>query len=406
MAQNLQPLRLNEERGINMQVTLKEIQAIDVHAHPYLANKEPFTPEEFVRKLSLSVIPNQLPHTDNRVKKQPFPGTNMWVQILIQRMAKYFSCDSTLEAVVERRNFLAVDFRNYTRRLFSDAKLTGLVGDFGYPQPQLLKEDYADLCGARIWEIHRIEPAMVELSEECHNFADFIERYRDNLAAALKQDTIVGLKSIIAYRSGLEIAPMNEKLAAQEYEQFKENNRAKVKNFRDYCHHVAMEECTKSNKVMHIHTGIGDGEVILPKASPSFLLDMLRDKKYENTKVHLVHGGYPWVEEAAFIVSILPNVYMDISLQNPFSGHGVKRTLSQVFEFAPFDKVMYGSDAFTVPEMNWLGVHLFKECFEDVLNSWVQSDYMDSETAQVIGEMVLYRNFETVYKDQLKGAKV
>ncbi|MBU8878484.1 amidohydrolase family protein [Bacillus sp. FJAT-29790] len=389
-----------------MKISLKEIQAIDVHAHPYLANPEPYTPEEFVRKLSLSVIPNQMPPNYKRLNKQPFPGSNMWVQILIQRMAKYFSCESTLEAVVEHRNTMAGDFRKYTRELFSDAKITGLVGDFGYPQPPLSKEEYADLCGARIWEIYRIEPVMVQLSQESQTFAEFSEKYREDLAKALKKEEIVGLKSIIAYRSGLEITPINEKLALTEYEEFKHNSRAKVKNLRDYCLHIAMEECTNAEKVMHIHTGIGDGEVILPKASPSFLLDMLRDEKYENTKVHLVHGGYPWVEEAAFIVSILPNVYMDISLQNPFSGHGVKRILSQVFEFAPFDKVMYGSDAFTVPEMNWLGVHLFKECFEDVLNSWIDSDYMDPETAQAIGEMVLYRNFENVYQNQLKGAKV
>ncbi|MFE4898023.1 amidohydrolase family protein [Peribacillus butanolivorans] len=384
-----------------MNVSLKEIQAIDVHAHPYLANTEPYTPEEFVRKLSLSVIPNQIPPHYKRVKKQPFPGSNMWVQILIQRLAKKFSCEPTLESVVKERNIRAIDFRKYTRDLFSDAKLSGVIADFGYPQPLLSKEDYADLCGARIWEIHRIEPVMVQLSQDCQNFAEFREKYRANLAGALKQDGIVGLKSIIAYRSGLEIAPKDEKLAADEYEKFKENSYAKAKKLRDYCLHVAMEECTKSDKVMHIHTGIGDGEVVLQKASPSFLIDMLRDEKYENTKVHLVHGGYPWIEEAAFIVSILPNVYMDLSLQNPFSGHGVKRILSQVFEFAPFDKVMYGSDAFTVPEMNWIGVHLFKECFEDVLNSWIDSDYMDSETAQAIGEMVLYRNFENVYRKHL-----
>jgi predicted TIM-barrel fold metal-dependent hydrolase len=115
----------------------------------------------------------------------------------------------------------------------------------------------------------------------------------------------------------------------------------------------------------------------------------------------LVHGGYPWIEEAAFIVSVLPNVYMDISLQNPFAGHGVERIISQVFEFAPFDKVMYGSDAFTVPEMNWMGVHLFRECFESVLRGWVKADYMDVDTALAIGEMVMYRNFENVYRQRI-----
>lgn len=378
-------------------VSLKHVPAIDVHAHPYVANKEPYTPEEFVRKLSLSVIPSKLPEGYRREKKQPFPGINMWVQILIQRLARYFSCEPTLEDVVACRNARATDFQAYTQELFRDANLTGLVVDFGYPTPPLDRKEYAQLCGARIWEVYRIEPVMVRLRESCETFAEFREQYRADLRAALQREDVLGLKTIIAYRSGLEIMPLDEQAAAAEYDSFRADQRARAKALRDYCLHVAMEECTAAGKAMHIHTGIGDGEVVLPKASPSFLLDFLREKKYLDTKVHLVHGGYPWVEEAAFIVSILPNVYMDISLQNPFSGHGVKRILSQVFEFAPFDKVMYGSDAFTVPEMNWLGVHLFKECFEQVLQTWIQEDYMDQETAQMIGEMVLYRNFENIY---------
>ncbi|MGG0184988.1 amidohydrolase family protein [Bacillus rhizoplanae] len=379
-------------------VSLQHIHAIDVHAHPFVANQEPYTVEEFVRKLSLSVIPTRATNNYMQNKNQPFPGINMWVQILIQRLAKYFSCEPNLVEVVNNRNKYAGDFRRYTRNLFQDAKITGVVTDFGYPMPMLSKDEFADLCGSKIWEIHRIEPVMVHLCKECDRFEEFSERYRIDLRQALQKSDVIGLKSIIAYRSGLEISEMNEQMARDQYEEFQTNDRAEVKAFRDYCLHIAMEECTAADKVMHIHTGIGDGEVVLPKASPSFLINMLRDKKYIETKVHLVHGGYPWVEEAAFIVSILPNVYMDISLQNPFAGHGVQRILSQVFEFAPFDKVMYGSDAFTVPEMNWLGVYLFKECFEKVLNTWVDSDYMNVETAQWIGEMILFRNFERVYK--------
>ncbi|MGG0239870.1 amidohydrolase family protein [Bacillus rhizoplanae] len=382
-------------------VSLQHIHAIDVHAHPFVANQEPYTVEDFVRKLSLSVIPTRATNNYMQNKNQPFPGINMWVQILIQRLAKYFSCEPNLVEVVNNRNKYAGDFRRYTRNLFQDAKITGVVTDFGYPMPMLSKDEFADLCGSKIWEIHRIEPVMVHLCKECDRFEEFSERYRIDLRQALQKSDVIGLKSIIAYRSGLEISEMNEQMARDQYEEFQTNDRAEVKAFRDYCLHIAMEECTAADKVMHIHTGIGDGEVVLPKASPSFLINMLRDKKYIETKVHLVHGGYPWVEEAAFIVSILPNVYMDISLQNPFAGHGVQRILSQVFEFAPFDKVMYGSDAFTVPEMNWLGVYLFKECFEKVLNTWVDSDYMNVETAQWIGEMILFRNFERVYKKHL-----
>lgn len=379
------------------EITLRDVQAVDVHAHPYVANEQPYTSQDFIRRLSLSVLPEQMHSGRVSSPLSPYPGSIMWMQILIRRLARYFACEPTLAEVVRQRNERAGDFQAYTRELFADAKITGVVADFGYPTPMLDRQAYAELCNARIWEVYRIEPVMVRLRKEAESFAAFAELYRADLRNALQRADVVGLKSIIAYRSGLEVMEKNEQAASEQWPEFLADERAEAKALRDYCLHIAMEECTAASKVMHIHTGVGDGDVVLPKASPSFLLSMLRTKAYAETKVHLVHGGYPWVEEAAFIVSILPNVYMDISLQNPFIGHGVKRILSQVFEFAPFDKVMYGSDAFTVPEMNWLGVHLFKECFEQVLQSWVASDYVDAETARYIGEMVLYRNFESVY---------
>lgn len=384
-----------------MSVQLQSVKTIDVHTHPFLANPEPYNVEEFLRKLSLSVIPNMFQHNPNYGSPRIHPGMNMYMQITIQRLAKFFSCEPVIEEVVESRNKLAQDFSKYTRSLFQAVKLEGLLVDFGYPTPRIPQHDFNDITGVPSWEVYRIEPVMDRLRDECKSFSEFIEGYRADLRKALEQKTVVGLKSIIAYRSGLDIAEKNEGIAKDQFADFKENARARAKVFRDYCLHIAMEECTRVDKVMHIHTGVGDGEVVLQKASPKLLIDMLREKNYENTKVHLVHGGYPWMEEAGFMASILPNLYLDISLQNPFAGHGVKRIISHVFEFAPFDKVMYGSDAFTVPEMNWLGVQLFKECFEQVLDSWIDSDYMDVETAQLIGEMVLYRNFETVYKKDL-----
>lgn len=40
-----------------MKEQLQNMHVIDVHAHPYVANTKPFTADEFMRKLSLSVIP-------------------------------------------------------------------------------------------------------------------------------------------------------------------------------------------------------------------------------------------------------------------------------------------------------------------------------------------------------------
>jgi predicted TIM-barrel fold metal-dependent hydrolase len=382
-------------------LTLKEIKVVDVHCHPYLPNLEPFTVNEFIRKLSLSVIPSMFKEGGKANSYQPYPGTNMFMQIMLRRLSEYYLCDPNWSAVVNERNKKSINFSKYTQELFDQVGLSGLVVDFGYPTPRIDKQDYIAISGTTIWEVYRIEPVMVSCREECNDFSEFIEKYRADLREALGREGVIGLKTIIAYRSGLEISEMDESNARNHYKVFQDNDRAEVKALRDYCFHIAMEECTRAQKAMHIHTGIGDGEVVMSKASPSFLLDTLRDEKYKETLVHLVHGGYPWVEEAAFIVSILPNVYMDISLQNPFAGHGVSRIISQVLEFAPFNKVMYGSDAFTVPEMNWLGIQLFKECFEEVLQEWIDKKYMSTDTALYIGEMVLFRNFEKVYKKYL-----
>ncbi|AXH99825.1 amidohydrolase [Sporosarcina sp. PTS2304] len=382
-------------------VKLTGVKVVDVHAHPFKEKLEAQSPVGFLRNLSLSVIPEMFSDLSEVEKNQPYPGSNMWIQRLLRGMSQYLNCNEDIEAIVHARNEQSKDFSAYTQKLFKDVNLQGAIMDFGYPQPPIDREDFEELCDIKVWEISRIEPLMVELSEDYESFEEFISLYRKRLQEDLCKEHVVGLKTIIAYRSGLDVEEIDESAATKEYETFKKDTRSAVKRLRDYCFHIAMECCTEADKFMHIHTGIGDGEVVLPKASPSYLLDIFRQEKYKNTKVHLVHGGYPWMEEAAFIVSILPNVYMDISLQNPFTAHGVERIMSQVFELAPFDKVMYGSDAFTVPEMNWMGVKIFIENFERVLNSWVEKDYMDVEKAQYIGEMVLYRNFEKIYNIKL-----
>ena len=356
--------------------------------------------KSFLTKLSLSVVPNMFINLEG-AKHKPLPNSNMWMQIVLRALSKKFNCEESIHEIVKHRNGLTLDYSTYTKQLFNEVNLIAGIYDFGYPQPALDSQEFSEQSGIRIFHINRIEVVMIEQLAKSTDFQFFIDNYRKSLSESLTREEVVGLKSIIAYRSGLEISEMNEDEASVAFDEFSNNTRSAAKPLRDYCLHIAMEECTLANKVMHIHTGIGDGEVVMSKASPSFLLNMLREGKYENTKVHLVHGGYPWMEEAAFITSILPNVYLDISLQNPFSGHGVERIISQVFEFAPFDKVLYGSDAFTIPEMNWMGVKLFKECFENVLNGWVEKDYLSVEKAQEIGEMVLYKNFEKIYNVKL-----
>lgn len=384
-----------------MKIDLSAMKAIDVHCHPFLPNKQAYSNKEFLKELSLSLDQEKMFNMNGRLgNEEIYPGMNMYMQLTIRHLAKYFNCEPTLDAVVQKRNELAVDFPKYTQSLFEDVNLAGMVVDYGYPRPEVSREKFNHIVGLVPWEIIRIEQVMNRLREEITDLGDYLDQYRAEIRTALERDNVIGLKSTIAYRSGLDVEFPKENEIKEHFEEYIKDVTARAKKFRDYLFHIGMEECTKANKAMHIHTGVGNGYIILSKASPSLLTDVVN--AYQDTNIHLVHGGYPWMEEAAFLSSILPNVYLDISLQVPFAGDGTQRIMERVFEFAPFNKVMYGSDGYSIPEMNWYGVKLFKEEFGKVLGSWVERDYMNEETATAIGKRVLYHNFEEAYKHIIK----
>jgi uncharacterized protein len=85
-------------------VSLSGIKVVDVHTHPFKENKELETPVSFLRKLSLSVTPEMFTGIERIEKNHPYPGSNMWIQILLRNMAKYLSCEEDLTSIVEARN--------------------------------------------------------------------------------------------------------------------------------------------------------------------------------------------------------------------------------------------------------------------------------------------------------------
>ena len=62
-------------------------------------------------------------------------------------------------------------------------------------------------------------------------------------------------------------------------------------------------------------------------ALPRRLFELLTDPVLRHAKVVLVHAGYPWLQEAAFMTNVLPNVYLDVSLVCPATG-GALRDIS------------------------------------------------------------------------------
>jgi predicted TIM-barrel fold metal-dependent hydrolase len=142
---------------------------------------------------------------------------------------------------------------------------------------------------------------------------------------------------------------------------------------------------------------MGDFEVNLPLARPALLFDLLRFPAYRACRVLLVHGGYPWHREAGYIANVLPRVYCDLSEGIPFAGHAAKRIIAEVLEMAPLSKVVYGSDGFNIPEINYSGAMLGKQALSQVLDDLVADGMLSEGDALAAGAMILAANARQLY---------
>jgi predicted TIM-barrel fold metal-dependent hydrolase len=113
--------------------------------------------------------------------------------------------------------------------------------------------------------------------------------------------------------------------------------------------------------------------------------------------VLLVHTGYPYQREAAYMANVLPRVYCDLSEGIPFAGHAARSIVSEVLEMAPLSKVVYGSDGFTVPEIAFTSALVGKQALAQVLNGLVADGFLSEGEAQSAAGMILAGNARELY---------
>ena len=100
---------------------------------------------------------------------------------------------------------------------------------------------------------------------------------------------------------------------------------------------------------------------------------LLEDRRFRNAPIVLLHASYPYAQEAGYLASVYPQVYLDFGLAVPFlSVAGMRSTLQQLLELAPTSKLMYSSDAHNIPELYYLGAKWGREVLGQVLDEAVK----------------------------------
>jgi hypothetical protein len=319
---------------------------------------------------------------------------------LIRELAGFLGCDPELESVQRaRRDRIGADGPAYLRSLMGSAGITGLMVDDGYPQPRIdpavLRQEYAVAVGSVV----RIEPLILEALETATSWRGLSQAFAAKLDAAIAAGAIA-IKSIIAYRSGLDIAwPTGEDLE-RHFVRWRQDGfprgRGSAKIIRDALAYAAADVAKARDVPFHIHCGGGDSDILLEYARPACLFPFLKDRSEQD--ILLIHAGWPWTDEAGFIASVLPRVYVETSLATPWASLALEQKLATLLGIAPASKVLYGSDASSEPEILWFSARMMRKALTRVLESGIGSGWLVEPEANLIARNVLADNARRLHR--------
>ena len=366
------------------------LPVVDNHCHPYLVAP---TPERYAALDTFLGVrgeaPEALAHRNAMVYQR-------WSTRLL---AEFFGCEPTPAAVAAARAGEA-DERRYVDRLFADAGIEALVVDMGYPQPPIDQASFLARTPVPVVPVYRIEPPIKALLEARVGFDEFVRRFDDGLRRAIRDEGYMAIKSIIAYRTGLDVDPSQQDdtagRRALDSALAEPKRMSASKQLRDHLFCRTLRLSIELGVSLHVHTGVGDADVVLQRCNPALLNDVLKDPAFGKARVVLIHC-YPYLAEASWLAAAWPNVWCDLSLGIPFAPVAADRILETALELAPTNRLLFGTDAFSGPEQSWLGAKLAKDALARVLATLHSRGLLTESESHEIAAAFLAGNARALY---------
>ena len=321
-------------------------------------------------------------------------------QDAIRRIAGTVGCEATEAAILAQRN--AAEPGEYARRLLAQTATALMLVDngFGTAESFTLPEQEKAI-GIAQRQIIRLETMAEGLITGANDPREWFHAVRAELRAGVGRGA-VGVKTICAYRATLKLQPVDTdvlgvafsatRLRAQRGEHPRLSGGA-------LCHALLFEaalECRELDVPLQVHCGFGDPDEDLAETSPLGLRPLVTDPTYRGLRVALLHC-YPYHRQAAYLCSVFPDVYMDLSLTIPFAGLEGGRAMREALGLCPTSKLLYASDASRYPEVFLVAATAHREALADALGELVDLGIMDTATAGSAGRQVLAENARRIY---------
>jgi hypothetical protein len=369
---------------------LSPIPLIDHHCHALRRPAAALDAAAFRRHFSESADPGMAPHLAH----------SLFYRRGLRDLAALLGCEPEEEAVLAARRSRPPE--EYARGLIEAANISAMLVDTGFRGAEnYTLDEQRRFLPCALHEVLRLETLVEQLIAGADDFATFEETYRTTLAEARSRG-IVAFKSIAAYRGGLEMLARTRADAAAAYPALREQAerdsglRLTERALLEYALRLGLEAAAAQELPVQFHTGFGDDDLDLRAANPLHLRSLLQDPTLRGASFVLLHT-FPFSREAGYLAGLYPHVYVDLSLTIPFTAHGGVAAIRAALEQAPTSKLLLATDAFSIPELFYLGAHYARLSLAVALDSLRSEGWLTASQAEEAAHQMLHENAAALY---------
>ena len=313
------------------------------------------------------------------------------------QLAKLFGCAADLESVTAERNrrTAAAGLGGYAKMLYEDAGIVASVMDSGLP----VGDPILDLTPGRKLRLLQMDPLLRKLLPAATSYRALLADFQGAVARAIRDDDFVGIKAHPAELIGLGTPPVEADEAARIFPAAQAGEGEAFRKLYMAAWLATMLQCQELKIPLHIHTGFTGGLWNGPVASadPFLLAPILKQPRFLQTRLVLLHAAHPWIQHAGAMAHAFPHVWVDIGWTTPWISQRIVESYRELIGMAPLSKLMIGSGGHGSPEISWLAAKTAKIALGEVLSDAVRLGLMAPPDAERTGRMILHDNAARLY---------
>ncbi|MEV8631926.1 amidohydrolase family protein [Streptosporangium sp. NPDC051023] len=301
------------------------------------------------------------------------------------------------EAYLARRAELGADEVN--KRLLAAGGIGHFLVETGYRGEEILDPaGMSAVAGRPADEVVRLEAVAERVVADGTDAAGFAARFETALGE--RSRTARGLKSIVAYRHGLDFdprPPTSNEVTAAAGRWLRTVERTGTIRVDDpvLLRHLIWKGIERGLP-LQFHIGYGDPDVDLHRSDPLLLRGLIELAEPSGVPLLLLHC-YPFHRNAGFLAQVYPNVYFDVGLGVNYTGARSVAVVAESLELAPFAKILFSSDAWGPAELHHLGALLWRRAMTRVLSGFVADGEWSRAQAVRVATMIGAENARRVY---------